>query len=267
MKNTIYMGELINVGSSIRRYGRILLALLRQEEETRRRSPMESIVNLFEPVIIIGTMAIVWWFLDRKNSSILGGDPVLFFATGFFAKYFFIYVSRKMNRSVESPTRRFPIERRLDYILVHIVLRVIDYSILGVLLFGSLYLFMGRESIPHDIVPVLHACLMITMLGFGWGVLNVVLSGRFWLWNYIWPALNRVLLIISGVFFIPDFLSPGVRDVLSYNPMMHAIALFRTGFYQHYPTLLLDTTYLARCAIFAIVLGFILERLTGRGEK
>jgi capsular polysaccharide transport system permease protein len=54
---------------------------------------------------------------------------------------------------------------------------------------------------------------------------------------------------------------------MSYNPMMHAIALFRTGFYPNYPTGLLDTSYLFYSAIAALFIGIVLERITVRFEE
>jgi capsular polysaccharide transport system permease protein len=74
------------------------------------------------------------------------------------------------------------------------------------------------------------------------------------------------MIMFSGIFYLIEFLPPGARYVMSFNPMMHAIALFRTGFYPGYPTLLLDTTYLTYCAIGSVVLGLVLERLTVRFE-
>lgn len=267
IKTATLFSEVAAIGSAVRRYVRIIAALLRREEESRRREPMESIMNLLEPVAMIATLTFFWWFLGRKSFGILGGNPILFYSTGFFANYFFIYISRRMARSIDSPGRRFPIEQRLDHILVHIILRIADYVFLGVLLFGFIYLFVTPDGMPHDIVPILQACIAIIMLGFGWGTVSFLVSKMFKLWGPIFPIVNRGLVMVSGVIFIPDFLSPGVREIISYNPLAHAIALFRQGFYPRYPTLILDTSYLAWCALVAVVIGLVLERVTRRHEK
>jgi capsular polysaccharide transport system permease protein len=73
-------------------------------------------------------------------------------------------------------------------------------------------------------------------------------------------------MLFSGVFFIVDFVKPDVRYVLSWNPMMHAIALFRMGFYPNYPRLVFDRQYMWVCALVAVVFGLVIERLTRRGE-
>jgi capsular polysaccharide transport system permease protein len=267
LKGMKFVNDVVLIGTAFRRYFQIITALLRREEENRRYAPMESIVNLLEPVLMIGTLSFLWWFLARRQFSVIGGSPVLFYGTGFFALYFFIYLSRRMSRTIESPGRRFPIEQRLDHIVVHLILRIADYSLLGILLFGGIYIFFTEDGMPQDIVPVAQGCLAIVMLGFGWGILNLVITQIFKLWGKIYPVFSRGLVLISGVFLVPDFLAPHARDILSYNPMLHAIALFRHGFYPGYPSLLLDTTYLAWCSIVAVVIGLVLERVTRRSEK
>jgi capsular polysaccharide transport system permease protein len=253
--------------TSLRRYVQIIIALLDREWESRRREPLESIANLLEPVILIGTLSFFWWFLGRKNSQILGGSPVLFYATGFFAKYFFIYVSRRMPKQMDSPGRRLPVEHRLDHIFAHMILRVIDYTILGFLVFGIVAIFITDQAIPHDMVLIWQSLVALLMLAFGWGIFNIVMTRFFWIWAHVVPAVNRGLILISGAMFVPDFMAPSVRDVLVWNPVMHAIALFRMGFYQDYPNLLLDTHYLAGCCVAAVAFGLVLERATRRREK
>jgi capsular polysaccharide transport system permease protein len=254
-------------GTALRRYGRVMLALFRREEEQRRAAPGEALMNLLEPVFLIGFMSLAWWFLDRRNVSPLGGSPALFFATGFYAKFLLIYVSRRMGRAVTTSARRFPIERRLDHVLVHMAIRAVDYMILGVLGFGVIYVFLTPQGLPSNFLPVVQGFLAILALGLGWGILNMVMSQLWWMWDYFFPAFNRVLIIFSGIFYLPEFLAPATREVLSYNPMLHAIILFRQGFYPQYSSILLDTTYLTYCALFSIVAGLVLERVTRRMER
>jgi capsular polysaccharide transport system permease protein len=206
-------------------------------------------------------------FVHLKSQSPLGGSPVLFYATGFFTNYFFIYLSRRMKRTIDAPNRRFPVEQTLDYIIVHVILSTFDYAVLGIILFGRIYVFFSDQALPYDFVPVLESCAAIVMLGFGWGVMNLVISRISWFWKFVFPPLNRFLILFSGIFFIIDFLPPHIRYVLSFNPMMQAISLFRLGFYRNQPTLVLDIKYLAYCAIMAVFFGLALERVMRRGER
>ncbi len=134
------------------------------------------------------------------------------------------------------------------------------------MLFGGLYLLFTNEAIPEDLTKIVWACLAIVALGFGWGTLNLVLSKTGQIWNFIFPTISRALVIFTGVFFLPDFLMPDSRYVLSFNPMLHAVQLFRLGFYPQYPAIVLDVHYLAYCSIFALFFGLVLERVTRRSE-
>jgi capsular polysaccharide transport system permease protein len=111
------------------------------------------------------------------------------------------------------------------------------------------------------------AMMAIIALGFGWGVITLVVTKYFWPWGYLSGMFNRAMILFSGIFFLAEFLPPTARYVLSFNPMLHAVALFRSGFYPKYPTLLLDTTYLAYCSLGAVLIGLVLERVTMRSER
>jgi capsular polysaccharide transport system permease protein len=197
----------------------------------------------------------------------VGDSVVLFYATGFLPLYFFIYISRRMAANIDRPRNRYPVEQRLDHIVVHIILRIFDYSVLGLFVFAAIYLFVTKEGLPHDFVPIIESCLAIAMLGFGWGIVVLLVRKIHWTTRILVSRMSRALILLSGIFYIPDFLSPGVREVLSWNPMLHAVNLFRQGFYYNYPSLLLDTNYLAYCAIGAVLFGLSLERVTRRNES
>jgi capsular polysaccharide transport system permease protein len=251
---------------AVRRYGQILFALLQREQESRRRAPIESIMDVLEPIILVTLFGILWSFLNRRASSPLGDHSLLFIGTGFYAKFFWINLSRMTRMTVGTPSRRFPVERRLDYILIHLLLTTGNYVVLGFAAFAILYSGFTASAIPHNFVPVVQAMLAIVALGFGWGVITLVMSKYFWPWPYVAAAFNRAMILFSGIFFLAEFLPPYARAVMGYNPMLHAVALFRTGFYPNYPTGLLDTTYLLYCSIFAVFIGIVLERVTLRSE-
>lgn len=252
--------------AALQAQGRVLLALLKREEQLRRYAPMEAILNLLEPVFLVLTLSFLWSFFGGRQVPPYGDSSVLFYATGFFPAYLFIHISRRMNGSVSASWRRFPIESRLDHIFVHIMLRIFDYTVLGILSFGGIYFLFSTQALPQDIVSVVLACLATTCLGFCFGVMNLVLTKLFWPWEYAYPLFCRVLMMCSGAFFIPDFLSYNVRYILSFNPELHVIILFRRGFYPDFPSLTLDTTYLACAAIIAAFIGFVLERITRRSS-
>lgn len=241
-----------------RRHFVVIAALLRREMIVRLHSPFETFLALGEPLFLIIAITFAVSLLDRRPAY--GPSIALFLSTGFFPYYLFIYISKRMSRAVELPRARYAPEHGLDYVLVHIIFRIIEYSILGILLFSGLYFFVTPMAAPHDLIPLLGAAAAMVMIGFGVGLTNIALRKLFPFWRFIFPPLARVAMIFTGVHYVADYLSPAVRHVLSYNPLLHAVSLFRTGFYPNYPELILDTRYLAICSIVAVFFGLLIER-------
>lgn len=247
--------------TAMRRHAAVIGALLRREALLRSRTPFESIIALCEPLFLIAAMSLAWYFFVRLPPY--GESFLLFLTTGFFPYYFFIYVSRRLRSSM-GPRSRFSSEQTLDYVLTHMILRTIDYTILGLLLFSGLYLFVTPQAFPSDLEPILEAMTGLLMLGFGLGIVNVALTRVFPLWAYFFPAFWRLMILFSGLHFIPDFRPPDIRYVLGFNPLLHGLALFRRGFYPNYPQLILDRQYFFLCALVALFLGLVVERAMRR---
>ena len=250
---------------AMRRYGDIIYALLRREHERRLRSPLEALADVLEPIMLVCLLGFLWSFLNKRTTSPLGDSSILFLSTGLYAKFYWINLGA-LKRNTGGARRRFPVERRFDYILVHIILTTADYLVLAFVGFGILYFFFADNAVPYNFVPIIQALFAIIALGFGWGMISLVLTRYFWPWAYFGPLFTRALILFSGIFFLVEFLPAHARYVLSFNPVMHAVALFRTGFYPNYPTSVLDTTYLTYCAIFSVFMGLVIERVTVRFE-
>ena len=55
---------------------------------------------------------------------------------------------------------------------------------------------------------------------------------------------------------MPDW----IRNILSWNPVLHGIDWFRSSFFEDYNPFWLDRTYLALAAALTLLLGLALER-------
>src|SRR5688572_13160499 len=126
--------------SKFRSQFQVLNALLFRETHRRIDSPFEAIVALLEPILFIVVLTLMMATFGRRNVSPLGGAPILYYATGFFALYLFLYTSRRV-RVPAVGRQRMPIEQRLDHIFVRIIIRILEYTVLGFLLFGFIYIF------------------------------------------------------------------------------------------------------------------------------
>ena len=64
----------------------------------------------------------------------------------------------------------------------------------------------------------------------------------------------------TGIFYVPGMMPDWARDVLAWNPLLHAIDWFRAGFFTTYQPHWLDRGYLVLAAILAVLAGLALER-------
>jgi capsular polysaccharide transport system permease protein len=253
----------------LRTYIRILNALFFKEAALRARAPLDTIVALLEPALLIGLLIFVFTVSGRRITSPIGGPVELFYATGFFPLYLFLHLSRRLR--APRAGKHLPAEQRLDFIIVHVVLRVVDFTVLGFLIFSVLYIVSTDRAIPINIPAILGACIAIVALGFGWLTLNLTIGTLFRQGSRLWPivfgTVSRSLIIFSGIFYVADFLAPDARYFVSFNPLLHAVQLFRMGFYPQHPTLIFDGAYLALWSLNSVALGLVLERATIRLQE
>jgi capsular polysaccharide transport system permease protein len=71
----------------------------------------------------------------------------------------------------------------------------------------------------------------------------------------------RLLYLLSGIFFLPERMPPSLRDILAWNPVMHAITLFREGYYRGYESHLLSVGYLYGWAVGCVLFGLLVEKV------
>jgi capsular polysaccharide transport system permease protein len=263
MKVASTVADLAAFGTDLRRYLKVISSLFIREIQNRQHDPFFSILEIFEPVVMLGTVLAFKYVMDAHTSP-YGDSMLLFYASGFYPKYLWIWTSRYFPRG--TPRRRFPTEQRLDYIIVHLVTVWADYIILGLAGFAFIYFFITPQALPFNFIPVIGSLAAMVGLAFGWGVICVSLNRLFRLWIVISMGLNRALIIVSGALYVPDFMPPNFRYWVSFNPMLHGVALFRTGIYPGYPRLVLDTSYLTYCVVASILIGLVLERVTRRSE-
>lgn len=255
-----------SVFTALRLQGNIFIALFSREADRRLRSPINSLLGVLEPLAVISVLATLWYFLGSRSHAPVGNSPVLFYATGLLPLYLFIAIANRGTRDWASSPRRFPVERRLDLYFVAIVLLLTDYLIVGILLFAMLFAYGVSDARPNDYNSIFEAISAIAMLGFGWGILQITIKAYFPVWGYLNTAFTRSLVLFSGIFFVPETLPPNIRYPMSFNPMMHAIELFKRGFYPNYAALTLNRTYLFECAVAFVLAGLILERVTRRSQ-
>ncbi|SEQ37391.1 capsular polysaccharide transport system permease protein [Faunimonas pinastri] len=213
------------------------------------------LLSLIEPVFHIALIA-AWHFATRIQ-PVFGSSTILFISNGLYPVFVFIQLSSHSHTSVNQNKigQRFSMETPLDFVIADCVLRLFAYTLIGFVLFGLEAVFITPDAIPSDWGAIAQSMLVLAVLGFGMGAVNAAIAPIFPLWHFIYAPVSRVFMLFSGVLFITDFKPVFLRDILSWNPVLHAVSLFRMGFYPTYPTLVFDPFFMWSCAIGVVVFG------------
>ena len=101
---------------------------------------------------------------------------------------------------------------------------------------------------------------MTALLGCGVGFVNAVLQTLSRSWDKLWNNATRLLYFFSGIFYVPGMMPDWARDILAWNPLLHAIDWFRAGFFVDYQPHWLDRRYLLMAAVLSVLVGLALKR-------
>lgn len=211
---------------------------------------------VLDPVLTIAILTSVFSAIARVPP--LGRSFTLFFATGYAAFYIYRSTSEQVASAVEANRAllNYPVVGPYDAIIGRVILQAVTLFVVNLLLFGFLWFIVPFEKI--DLAPILLASVIAIMLGVGVGAANIVWFHLNSTYQQIWGIINRPAFIVSGVFFLPETIPHPFQGILLWNPLVHIVGLFRTGFYPTYRASYVDMPYVVGLAIFSIVFGLFL---------
>ncbi|MFT4097322.1 MAG: hypothetical protein QM651_09360 [Rhodoblastus sp.] len=218
------------------------------------------LIGILEPIVGVGVA--IYWHTLLKADPPYGTSRVLYISSGLFCTYVFIHVSSEFRSLAKGAgaDRRFPAVNTIDFVLAAAAMKSIFYGFVGFLGFAYIYYEYTSQAAPtnwHDIIAGFAA---LVMFGLGIGLCNASLERLWPVWRYIWAPIARAQILFSGVLYCPSLLRSDIRDILSWNPVLHASEIFRMGFYPMYPKVIYDGRYLWTCIFIVLLLGLALDR-------
>jgi capsular polysaccharide transport system permease protein len=242
----------------------VIVALVLRDIKSRFGGKSANyIIAIAWPLGHMGVLIALYTFMGRPAP--VGDSAPLFFATGLLPFILFNYPSRLMMQSVmtNAPLLNFPVVTPLDIILARAVLEAVT-SFGVILVFGLILFAMDVNIIPRDPGPAVAALGAALFVSISIGVVNCVITTfvRLWLFPYILIVI--VLYLMSGILFVPELVPEKIRDWLVWNPVLHMIEWFRSGYYENYGRQTLDRGYLLVVGLCALSIGLTAERATRR---
>lgn len=238
----------------------IVYALILRDMRTRfGHSHLSFLIAIGWPFVHLLVLISIMAFVHKLAP--IGGDPFVFVASGVLAYILCFYPARTMGMALESNRSLFlfPVVRPFDVIIARAVIEFITSFIVVILLFVTAAL-IGVDLVPVDNFLFASGVLAIIYFSLSLGIVNVVISSVFRMWNLVFALTMLGLYTTSGVFFVPAIMPPALREVIWYNPLFHAIEWIRSAYYEGYGDGMLSKTYFIAMGTVFLLVGLLGER-------
>ena len=223
----------------------------------------ESILTPLQIMLFFIAMRVGFSYLRGSNRFAAGGSTdmyfniVVFIATGFSIAFLFRQGAIKALAGLKL---RAPLYYKriqpLDILLATLVndMRAISTISLGIL--GLVWYFTWTFQLDSPGLAI-SVYLLTVFMALGFGVCLVFL-GRLnkWVTRILKRILQRLIIFTSGIFFATFELPEYTRPFVTWNPILHAVELFRYSMNNEYPIPGISLSYLIWCSM--ILLGFSL---------
>lgn len=216
------------------------------------------VIRLIEPAILIMATVAIAWLVNRHPPY--GNSMILFAVTGVAPIYLFAHISMQVSRVVAV---KLPFHTDMDQCVVMGFIELFFGSMSILIFFAIIYWTQTPQAFPLHMSIAISSWLLLGMMGFGVGLVSRTLSRLYPFWEIAYPALARVLIHLSGVYYVVDNLPPLIRQYIVWNPLVHAVTWFRLGFYNSFPKYTFSLGYFFWWAFGSIVLGLTLEYFLG----
>ena len=257
--------------SALQRQIAVVLAIATYENNRKSTGTSlgswEAIVTPLQIMLFFIVMRVGFSFLRGSNRYAAGGSTdmyfniVVFIASGFAIAFLF---RQGAIKALSGLKLRAPLYYKrvqpLDILLALLVndFRAISTISLGI--FGLVWYFTWSFQLDSPGLAI-SIYLLTVLMALGFGVCLVFL-GQFnkWITRILKRILNRVIIFTSGIFFATFELPEYTRPFVTWNPILHAVELFRYSMNNQYPIPDISLSYLIWCSIVLFGFSLILYR-------
>ena len=223
----------------------------------------ESIVTPLQIMLFFIVMRVGFAFLRGSNRFAAGGSTdmyfniVVFIASGFALAFLF---RQGAIKALSGLKLRAPLYyKRIQPLDILLALLVNDFraiSTISLAILGLVWYFTWTFQLDSPGLAISVYLLTVFMaLGFG---ICLVFLGRLnkWITRILKRILQRLIIFTSGIFFATFELPEYTRPFVTWNPILHAVELFRYSMNNEYPIPDISLSYLIWCSM--VLLGFSL---------
>lgn len=249
----------------MKQHYRVVAAMMVREVSTRYGSkPGGYAWALIDPVAHVAMMTIIFEAIARMPA--LGSSFALFFATGYLPFNFYQAMTSYITGAVKANKSllNYPVVSPADVVVARYIVQVLTSALVSVLVILCVVALEDVHLHGVEFGRVVAACFLGSLLGLGVALVNLSIYARSALYEQVYNIASRPMFLISGVFFLPDSLPHPFKEIILYNPIVHVVMLFRTGFYPEYRAIGMDLEYVGEFTAVTIFVGLALFSLSWR---
>ena len=256
---------------AIRRQIAVVLAIARYDINRKSTGSSigswEGVVGPMQIMLFFIAMRVGFSFLRGTNRFAAGGSTdmyfniVIFIASGFSLAFLFRNVAIKALAGLKL---RAPLYysrvRPLDILLALSVNDLRALATLSLAILGLVWYFTWSFRLDSPGLAI-SVYLLTVLMAIGFGICVVFLGGlNKWITKILKRVIQRVVIFTSGIFFATFELPANMRPFVTWNPILHAVELFRYSMNNDYPIPDISLGYLVSCSILLLSFSLVLYR-------
>ena len=243
---------------------RVIHALVMREVITRYgREGLGVLWFFLEPLLFTGLVTLMWHFLNLHSVTAF---PIIAFAfTGFSVLQLW---RNGANRAASGLAPNLGLITHRNVMLLDVFMARIFLEWAGAtaafLLLGVVLTVSGAIALPEDVGLILVGWLLMAWFSLGLGLVVGALSAIFGVFEKVWRPMGYPLLMISGTFYMVDWLPASIRELALWVPMVHGNEMVRHGFFGSVVPTYENPSYLLVVNLAMTFLGLVMASYAQR---
>lgn len=239
----------------------VFLALFIRELKTRFGGYRLGLFwALIEPVMHIIVLTVLFSLIDRDG--FFGVPFALFFATGIVSYFIFQKITTSAISSINANFGLFAYRqvKPFDAIIVRASLELLILLSVMVFLTWIGIWFFKLNAFPNDLFYVMVVIALLFTMSVGLALIASVVGVKYPEMAQLITMIMRPLYFISGIIFPLQAMPQEYHVYLLWNPLLHAIEQFRSGWIDGYPATETNLIYVVYWALPVLFLGLAYYR-------
>lgn len=242
--------------------GRVIKALVLREIHTvNGNSKLGYLWVVIQSIFGIAVFWSVRHFMGATQAP-HGMGMAMFLAIGFGVwNIFSTTVNRCMTAvSGNKALLTFPQVTELDVMIARTLVTTATQILVTMLIIASAWIVLEEPFVLGSLPLLLALIALVPLMSLGFGLLLSSLAVYIPTLDKVVPMILRIMFFVSGVFFSISLFSQSLTSVLLWNPVLHAVELFREAMHAPYVIQGVSLYYLLLVTLSVCTIGGLLER-------